>query len=117
MAAAQWRQRRAWRMETAALNREMANYQSRAAAGGEEIEDDTTCAAIAFRTLSDESRVLDLIIRCEGRFDRQFDRALDRFHEIRSRQSRTATAALPVAEFAEKTKIEERTQQVVENVG
>src|SRR5580698_9584327 len=60
MAVARWRQMRIWGMEKAA-----------------------TRAALAFRSLSDDSRSLELINRYESRYDRQYLRAHRRFIEVR----------------------------------
>ena len=43
-----------------------------------------TRAALAYRTLSDQSRWLDVFNRYEARFDRQLSRAIQRFHEVRA---------------------------------
>jgi hypothetical protein len=45
--------------------------------------DAPTRAVSAFRTLSDESRLLDLMGRYESRFERQFNRALDRLERLK----------------------------------
>ncbi len=46
-----------------------------------------TRASLAFRTLSDDSRSLDLINRYDSRYDRQYYRAHRRFIETRDRRS------------------------------
>src|SRR5207248_2753268 len=73
MAICRWRQLRLWAMETSSLEHEMRNQHPQHAA-----ENPPTRAALAFRTLSDESRSLDLYNRYETRYDRQFSRALTR---------------------------------------
>jgi hypothetical protein len=47
-----------------------------------------TQAALAYRTLSDESRWLDVFSRYEVRFDRQLSRAIQRFNEVRAARKR-----------------------------
>jgi hypothetical protein len=80
MAAARWRQERVWNCETAGLNNEIRRprYQ--------EGEDYATLTFVAFRTLSDDSRVLELLNRYEARFERQFRAALTAFLSLRAKR-------------------------------
>jgi hypothetical protein len=82
MVMCRWRQMRIWAMEKSALNHEI-----RKQALANRNEDKPTCAALAHRVLTDESRSLDNINRYETRFDRQFSRALVRFRELRANPS------------------------------
>src|SRR5579862_5583694 len=66
MAAARWNRMRIWGMEKAAIEAEM----SRQAAMSDVAEAPATCAALAFRALADNSRVLDLINRYDSRYHR-----------------------------------------------
>ncbi len=66
MAVARWRQMRVWGIEKSGFDREMARLPGPA----------PVRAAIAFKNLSDSSRSLDLILRYEARFERQFQQAL-----------------------------------------
>ena len=88
MAAARWRQMRIWGMEKAGMEHEM-HRQSRMSnsTGLDPSEYAATLAASAFRTLSDDSRSLELINRYESRFDRQYYRAHRRFVETRDRRT------------------------------
>jgi hypothetical protein len=70
MAIARWRQQRAWTLETAGLTTEMRRPRYI------EGEDPETQAFVAFRTLTDDSRTLELLNRYEARFERQFRAAL-----------------------------------------
>ena len=70
MAVARWRLMRLWGMEKAGLCHEMEKHQSSAL-------NSPTRAALAFRSLSDESRSLDVLGRYETRYDRQYARALN----------------------------------------
>jgi hypothetical protein len=80
MAVARWRQMRVWAMEKAGLVQQMEKQD----AGNDTTElDAPTRAVSAFRTLSDESRLLDLMGRYESRFERQFNRALDRLERLK----------------------------------
>jgi hypothetical protein len=67
-----WRQARLWGLETANLGHEI-----RKRAQSHASEDKRTRAALAFRSLSDESHSLELMNRYETRFSRQFMR----FHQ------------------------------------
>ena len=82
MAAARWRQLRIWGMETAGMNYQIRNQADGFGRG----EDKATCASIAFRTLSDDSRSLDLINRYDSRYERQYHRAHRRLLEMRDRR-------------------------------
>ena len=75
MAVARWRQMRIWSMEKEELTHEMRSQQ--------DDEAPVTRAALAFRSLSDNSRSLDLLNRYETRYDRQFSRALARLLQLK----------------------------------
>ena len=68
MAVARWRLMRIWSLEKASLDHEIAKNEDT------EI-DEPTRAALAFRSLCDGSRSLDLLSRYEVRYDRQFARS------------------------------------------
>jgi hypothetical protein len=87
MVMCRWRQMRLWVMEKSALN-----YEMRRQAAANQGEDKPTRAALAHRTLSDETRSLDNLSRYETRFDRQFSRALQRFNELRAIPGKQARA-------------------------
>jgi hypothetical protein len=91
MAVARWRQMRLWGIEKAAMEHEMRKR----AEASDTPENPATRAALAFRTLSDDSRSLDLINRYESRYDRQYLRAHRRFLELQDR--RTPPPAPPVS--------------------
>jgi hypothetical protein len=80
MAIARWRQQRAWTLETAGLTAEMRRPRYI------EGEDPETQAFVAFRTLSDDSRTLELLNRYEARFERQFRAALTAFLGLRAKR-------------------------------
>ena len=88
MAVARWRQMRIWGIEKANMEHEMRSLaDARAASEGEGPEDTATRCARAFRTLSDDSRSLELINRYESRYDRQYLRAHRRFLELVDRRT------------------------------
>jgi hypothetical protein len=88
MAVARWRQLRIWGIEKANMEYEMrAQSEARDAAEGHPVEDTATRCALAFRTLSDDSRSLELINRYEARYDRQYLRAHHRFLQLVDRRT------------------------------
>lgn len=76
MAVSRWRQMRIWGIEKAGLRHEMEKM--------DQTTDAPTRAALAFRSLADTSRCLDLINRYETRFDRQYHRALNSIYAKRT---------------------------------
>jgi hypothetical protein len=80
MAAARWRQERVWSVETAGLNNEIRRPRYH------EGEDYATLTFVALRTLSDDSRVLDLLQRYDARFERQFRAALTALLNLRAKR-------------------------------
>ncbi len=70
MAVARWRMMRLWGMEKAGLQFQMSKQDPAA-------HDPATKAAVAFRSLCDDSRSADLLNRYETRYDRQYARALN----------------------------------------
>ena len=84
MAVARWRLMRLWSMESASITYEISK-QSLNPASPDVPTDPATRAALAFRELTDNSRSLDAFNRYESRFDRQYNRALDRLTRIREK--------------------------------
>lgn len=80
MAIARWRQERVWSAETAGINNEIRRPRYH------EGEDYSTLTFVAFRSMSDDSRVLDLLNRYEARFERQFRAALTAFLNLRAKR-------------------------------
>jgi len=76
LVAARWRMERVWRIETALLDLEIAEQQDAVDQKFERI-DDVARTALAFRSLCDNSRALDLLSRYESQFRRAGERALD----------------------------------------
>jgi hypothetical protein len=88
MAVARWRQMRIWGMEKAAMEHEMRKQPEMSHSTTlDPSEHAATRAAIAFRTLSDDSRSLELINRYESRYDRQYLRAHRRFLDVQDRRT------------------------------
>jgi hypothetical protein len=116
---------RIWGMEKAAMEHEMHRQGEMSNLTASDADGDSehaaTRAAIAFRTLSDDSRSLELINRYELRYDRQYLRAHRRFLEVRDR--RTPPPAPPSAPLSptppppppENTDFSKGTQEVLEN--
>jgi hypothetical protein len=77
MAAARWRIRRMWTIETGLLNTEIITQAATAATPDPNIH-----LASAFRALSDDSRSLALASRYEARLQRLYDRAYKTLREL-----------------------------------
>jgi hypothetical protein len=98
MAVARWRQMRIWGMEKASMEHEMHRQSAPSnSAALDPSEQAATRAAIAFRTLSDDSRSLELINRYESRYDRQYLRAHRRFLEVHDRRTPPSDQTPPPA--------------------
>ena len=80
MAVARWRTTRLWIIEKSSMETQMTreNDQARAAQHKPGV-----LAGMAFRSLADNSRTLDLINRYESRYDRQYLRSHKRLLDIR----------------------------------
>ncbi len=89
LAAARWRQMRIWGIEKANLTHEIKKQDPAA-------QDAPTRAAMAFRSLSDNSRTLDLLHRYETRYDRQYARAIRLLNLPCEPNPKNETAAQPV---------------------
>jgi hypothetical protein len=85
MAVARWRQMRIWGMEKAGMDHEMRRQAGISNSISE--EDNATRASLAFRTLSDDGRSIELINRYDTRYERQYYRAHRRFLEVRDRRT------------------------------
>jgi hypothetical protein len=89
MAIARWRQMRIHGLEKAGMDYEMRRQSEMSSS----TENSATRAAIAFRTLSDDSRSLELISRYDTRYDRQYYRAHRCFIETRDRRTPASAQA------------------------
>ena len=85
MAVARWRQMRIWGMEKAGMDHEMRRQSGMS--NSVSTEDNATRASLAFRTLSDDGRSIELINRYDTRCERQYYRAHRRFLEVRDRRT------------------------------
>ena len=79
MPVAQWRQFRLWTLEKTAIDHQIRKQAETVGCN----EHKATCTSLAFRTLADESRSLDLFHRYDSLCDRQYLRAHKRFLELR----------------------------------
>jgi hypothetical protein len=89
MAVARWRRMRIRGMEKAGMDHEMSRQSATSELIAPEIEhaDSATRAWLAFRTVSDDSRSLELINRYDSRCQREYLRAHRRFEEVRDRRT------------------------------
>jgi hypothetical protein len=81
MAAAAWRQRRAWALETAHYNRTMKENEPELQKQFDKLDHGTRTAA-AHQSLIEKGKALANIQRHEERLSRQYDRALRRLMEL-----------------------------------
>jgi hypothetical protein len=88
IAVCRWRLLRLWSIERSSLKIEMDKHDS--AENSPSIR-----AAITFRTLSDDSRSLDLLNRYETRYDRQIIRSLNMLQKLQARPPVSPPAADP----------------------
>ena len=84
MAAARWRIRRIWTIETALLDAEVMHRKPQVRKEYSQI-DGAIELALAFRGLADESRSLHLVSRYESRIYRMYDRAYTALRELQQR--------------------------------
>jgi hypothetical protein len=89
MAVARWRQERVWSLETAAFDHQIRRPKYM------EGDDFSTRTFVAFRTLADEGRSLDLLNRYDTRFERQFRAALTALLNLQSRRRAEERASHP----------------------
>jgi len=88
MAVAHWRQLRMWGIQTAGFQMEMSRQDPSAGSAA-------VLAALAFRHLADNSRVLDLLHRYESAFERSYQRALSLLLKLRATPDSSARPHLP----------------------
>ena len=91
MTAARWRLLRMWGIQTAGFELEMALQQS-----GSPAASGAVLAAITFRTLADNSRVLALQHRFEAAYDRQYNHALAMLLKLRETPDSTPLTYPPL---------------------
>src|SRR5882724_2293940 len=87
MVAAQWRLRRIWRMQTAALDLAMDQQEAVIAQKFKQI-DQATRTTVAFTTLANEHHTLDLFLRYETAYARMYQRALNTLLKLRKEKLR-----------------------------
>ena len=87
MVVSRWRQMRLWAIEKANLVKELDRQDALVGTNG---QDPATKVAIAFTSLGDKTRSLDIMLRYEVRFDRLYNRALDRLLLFKKQKSDSA---------------------------
>ena len=105
IAVSQWRLQRTWAFESAGINREI-RLQSESLA----TESAADRAMLAFQTLGDRGRHLDLMGRYEHRFDRQHHRALLDLARLKEAKK---TAGATRTQFSEQKKALTETVEAV----
>jgi hypothetical protein len=81
MIICQWRLKRIWQTEVAAIDLQMDQDAPELAKQFRQI-DEPCRGAVAFKHLADDSKLLDLMQRYDRSLSRQFDRALARLREL-----------------------------------
>jgi hypothetical protein len=87
MVSAQWRLRRIWRMQTAALDLKMDQQEAEIAKKFHQI-DQTTRATVAFTALANDEKALDLLLRYEIAYTRMHQRAMNSLSKHRNEKLR-----------------------------
>ncbi len=95
MVTSWWRKQRVWGMESARITFQVKLSASMGHAVP--VNDPATRTALAVGDLADSSRCLDLLLRYETRYERQFHRALARLLDLKSRDPEPPNDAVPPA--------------------
>jgi hypothetical protein len=95
MAVACWCQRRLWAMQSAGLRDEVKKQESQPNLKETLALHPATRASIAFRSLADKSRSLDLMNRYQSSYERQYDRTYRRFIDMREKSDFSKRTQLP----------------------
>ena len=82
MVASQWRLRRIWIMQTAALDLKMDQQEPEIAKKFNQI-DQATRLTVAFTTLANDEKSLDLLLRYETTYTRLYQRAMNTLTRLR----------------------------------
>ena len=82
MVASQWRLRRIWIMQTAALDLKMDQQEAEIAKQFNQI-DQATRVTVAFTTLANDEKSLDLLLRYETTYTRLYQRAMNTLIRLR----------------------------------
>ena len=82
MVASQWRLRRIWIMQTAALDLKMDQQDAEIAIKFKQI-DQATRLTVAFTTLANDEKSLDLLLRYETTYTRLYQRAMNTLTRLR----------------------------------
>ena len=112
MAAAWWSKQRICAMEGARIGYEIEHLDQTSLASP--AESPAVRASRAVATLTGRERTLDLLLRREGRYERQFHRALQRLLDLQSRPPE-ADPAHRLHLGCEISKTSKRTQEAAEN--
>jgi hypothetical protein len=105
MATARWRQMRIWALQKVAVDLEMARLAEAAAEDQAPADPNpqpegmlaAVRATIAMRSLSDDSRYMELLHRYETAYERQFLRALSTIQRDRREHPAPTTSKLPAS--------------------
>ena len=87
MVASQWRLRRIWRMQTAALDLKMDQQEAEIAKTFNQI-DQTTRTTVAFTAMANDEKALDLFLKYETAYTRMHQRAMNSLSKHRKEKLR-----------------------------
>ena len=94
MVAARWRLRRVWLIQTATLDLQMDRMEPEIAAQFQVITEPTRLS-LAFTTLANEQKSLQLLLRYESTYNRAFERA----QKALEKMQRTRVESMPTEEL------------------
>jgi hypothetical protein len=90
MVASQWRLRRIWRMQNAALDLKMDMQEAEIKQKFHQI-DQPTRLAVAFTAMANEERSLDVLLRYETAYTRMYQRAMSTLMRLRCERAALAS--------------------------
>jgi hypothetical protein len=94
MVACQWRLRRLWSMQTAALDHKMDLQEPQLSVDFHTL-DEPTRASIAFTTLGNEEKSLQLFLRYETSYERMYNRTLKTLERLQQTRKESTTSNPP----------------------
>ncbi len=95
MVASQWRLRRIWIMQTAALDLKMDQQEEEISRKFKQI-DQATRTTCAFTTMANEEKSLDLLLRYETTYTRMYQRAMNTLMRLRREEETEINASQPI---------------------
>jgi hypothetical protein len=111
MAVSQWRQLRLWGLESASITEEIEKVKA-----AEQPMQPVNAATRALRNMTNGSRFLEFLNRCDTRYDRQHSRALKRLLDLRAHRAARESAVQKTENDAnEPTPADDKSPEAYEN--